>query len=150
MKKLHYSIFINAPKEKVWNTMLDKETYEQWTKIFNPSNSTYEGEWTEGSDIRFIGPNENGKVSGMISKVKELRPYEYVSIQHLGEIIENEEKLWTKEEQPGEGFFENYTFTDKDGGTELSIELDIMDEFADMMDEMWPLALEKLKEISEK
>ncbi len=30
MKKLHTSIIVNAPVKKVWDTMLQKETYERW------------------------------------------------------------------------------------------------------------------------
>lgn len=45
MKKFKTSIFINAPKEKVWDTMLNKDTYEEWTKPFG--SSRFEGDWSE-------------------------------------------------------------------------------------------------------
>lgn len=35
MKKLHFSTTINAPKEKVWHTMLDDSTYREWIKAFS-------------------------------------------------------------------------------------------------------------------
>lgn len=53
MKKLHFSIQIKAPKEKVWQTMLDDPTYRQWTRVFMPG-SYFEGAWEEGSKIRFV------------------------------------------------------------------------------------------------
>ncbi|MDQ5893468.1 MAG: hypothetical protein QG640_480, partial [Patescibacteria group bacterium] len=31
MQKIHFSIQINAPKEKVWDTMLGEATYREWT-----------------------------------------------------------------------------------------------------------------------
>ena len=34
MKKLEYTISINAPKEKVWHSLWDDENYESWTKAF--------------------------------------------------------------------------------------------------------------------
>jgi len=57
MGKLQYSIVINAPKEKVWKTMLNKDTYEKWTDVFMPGSS-YVGDWTEGSKILFLAPDE--------------------------------------------------------------------------------------------
>jgi uncharacterized protein YndB with AHSA1/START domain len=63
MKTLHFSIIINATKEKVWHAMLDDATYRQWTSVFNPSGSYYEGGLNTGDSIRFLGPNEDGTVS---------------------------------------------------------------------------------------
>ena len=34
MEKLNFKIEINAPKEKVWDTMLNKDTYKAWTEVF--------------------------------------------------------------------------------------------------------------------
>ncbi len=45
--------------------------------------------------------------------------------------------------------YENYTLTDVDGKTQLEVDLDSEEEYADMFDEMWPKALEKLKELAE-
>ena len=151
MEKLTFTTIINAPREKVWNIMLEDATYREWTKPFN-AGSRYEGKWETGSEMRFIGVDENGKESGgMYSKIKEARPYEFVSIEHLGMISETGEidttsdavKKWTPA-------FENYTFNDKDGGTELFVELDISGEWKDMLSDMWPKALAALKEIAEK
>lgn len=55
MKTLHFTIQINAPRDKVYNTMLgleNKTAYESWVSVFNPT-STYEGNWDKGSKIRF-------------------------------------------------------------------------------------------------
>lgn len=42
----------------------DIKTYQLWTKEFNPT-STYEGNWQKGSEIFFIGTDQNGKRGGM-------------------------------------------------------------------------------------
>jgi hypothetical protein len=42
MKKLEYKINIEAPKEVVYEKMLGKATYKQWTSLFNPT-SDFEG-----------------------------------------------------------------------------------------------------------
>lgn len=147
MNTLNYSIFINADKEKVWNTMLEDATYRQWTKAFNET-SHYVGDWSEGSKIHFLGTDENGdNLGGMVSEIAKNIPFEYVSIKHLG-IIENGVEKPYDENTVG---FENYSFTEKDGGTQLDVELtNLPVEYQDMMNEMWPKALDILKEISER
>ena len=47
--------------------------------------------------------------------------------------------------------FENYTFAEKDGGTEVNIDMDIVnEEYKEMFEGMWPKALLKLKELAER
>lgn len=147
MQNLHFSIFINAKVVKVWDTMLEDATYRQWTKVFNET-SYYEGDWSEGSKIRFLGTDpKTGEEGGMISRIKENRQHEYVSIEHLGLINKGVEELWGEEKNG----FENYLFTEKDGGTQLDIELtNLPEEYTPMMNEMWPKALQVLKELAEK
>jgi len=150
MATQHYSILINAPKEKVWNTMLDQDTYREWTKVFN-EGGRYEGNWEEGSKILFIGPDpETGKEGGMVSRIKENRKYEFVSIEHLGILKDGVEDTTSEEAKKWAPAFENYTFTEKEGGTEVSVDLDMADEFTDFFNETWPKGLAKLKEISER
>src|SRR5688572_4275671 len=70
MQKINFSTTINAPRDVVWDTMLKDATYREWTSAFNPHGSWYEGSWEEGSTIRFLGPDENGQVGGMVSRIK--------------------------------------------------------------------------------
>jgi uncharacterized protein YndB with AHSA1/START domain len=152
MEKLKFSIAIKASKQKVWETMLNDVTYRQWTAVFNPSGSYYEGSWEAGSEIKFLGPDKDGTVSGMIAKIAESRPYDFISIQHLGEVIQNQTRLWSASDTGGEAVHENYTFTQLDGGpgTELVVELDTTEAFKEMFAELWPKALLKLKELAER
>lgn len=150
MQKLHFTIDIQAPKEKVWDVMLADETYRQWTEIFNPSGgSWYEGNWEEGSDIRFIGPDEEGNEGGMVSKIVANRPYEFISIEHLGEIVNGVEDTTSERVKAWQGAHENYTFKENDDVTTVEVDLDTVDEFADMFTDAWPKALAKLKELVE-
>ncbi len=145
MTDLHYSIHINAPRQKVWDTMLDAATYSEWTKVFMPG-SYYQGDWSQGSKMLFLGPGADGeKDGGMAAVVKENRPHEYISLAYHAEIRDGVEVPM------GDTGFENYGLADKDGGTEVSIDLlGLPDEYAGMFDESWPKALELLKELSEK
>lgn len=149
MEKLTFTTVIKAPKEKVWHTMLDDATYRQWTKPFN-EGSRYEGKWETGSEMRFIGVDENGQeMGGMYSQIKEARPYEFVSIQHLGLISATGEIDTTSEAVQGwTPAFENYTFNTTEDGTEVLVEIDVADEWKDMFNDMWPKALAILKELA--
>jgi uncharacterized protein YndB with AHSA1/START domain len=150
MLKIHHSIHIDAPREVVWHKMLDDVSYREWTKPFNVC-SRYEGSWEEGSEIRFIGCDESGKeMGGMYSRIKENRLYEYISIEHLGIITASSEIDTTSDEvKKWTPAFENYTFVEKDGGTEVQIELDIAEEHKDMFEDMWHKALVILKSLAE-
>jgi uncharacterized protein YndB with AHSA1/START domain len=149
MEKIKFSILINAPKEKVWRTMLDKPTYQEWTKAFH-EGSSYEGSWEKGSEIRFIGPSENGNAEGMYAKIKENIPYQFISIEHLGMIKNGVVDTTSEEVKKWSGALENYTFTEKGGQTEVTVEMDAADEYKAMFEQMWPKALQALKELSEK
>jgi uncharacterized protein YndB with AHSA1/START domain len=148
MEQLHYEILINAPVEKVYSTMLDEKQYAAWTSAFNPS-SHYEGSWEKGSKILFIGADQNGKQGGMVSRIKENIPNKYVSIEHLGLYQNGSEITSGKEVEGWAGSLENYTFKAQNGSTLLSIDMDANQEFKDMFSELWPKALQKLKEICE-
>jgi hypothetical protein len=150
MQKLHFKIDINAPIEKVWDTMLEDKTYRVWTAPFN-EGSYYMGDWSKGSKILFLGPNpETGKEGGMVSRIKDNRKHEFISIEHLGMVNDGVEDTTSEAVKPWAGSLENYSFKNLNGKTELLIEIDINDDFKDMFNDMWPKALQKLKEISEK
>lgn len=148
---LTFSVTINAPKQTVWETMLNKETYIEWTHAFHPG-SYYEGNWEEGSEIRFVA-EDDGKLGGMLGKIVENRPYEKVSIEYLGEIKDGEVDTTSDEAKQWIGGHEDYTFTEENGVTTLHIELtapSINKDMSDMFEEMWPTALAKLKELAER
>lgn len=149
MQKIHFSIQINAPREKVWHAMLDDTTYREWTKPFSPG-SYYEGTWETGSEIKFLGPGEDGSVGGMYSRIKENRMYEFVSIEHLGMIQNGVIDTTSEAVKKWTPAFENYTLTEVDGGTKLDIDIDTNAEYKEMFEGMWPKALDILKEIAEK
>lgn len=149
-QKLQFSIDINAPKKKVWDTMLQDSTYRLWTSAFNPKGSWFEGDWSKGSAIRFIGPDENGKLSGMVSRIKDNRPHEYVSIEHLGVIHDGKEDTTSDAVKQWTPAFENYTLTEANGVTKVHVDMDTNEEYRQMFEEMWPKALQKLKDLAER
>lgn len=147
MQRLNFKIQIDAPRPKVWKTMLESDTYPLWTSKFMPG-SYYIGSWSEGSKIVFLAPDEKGDLSGMVGKIKKSKLNEYVGIQYTGVVDEEEghlqefEKVWS-------GAEENYIFKDNQSGTELIIEVDLPDDYVTEMKELWPLALKDLKKLVE-
>ncbi len=147
-QKLHFQIEINALVEKVFKTMFNKEDYKKWTKAFNPT-SDYEGSWEKGSKILFIGVDEKGNRGGMVSRIKENIPNKFLSIEHQGILEDNKEVLSGPKVEGWQGATENYTFSEKDGKTNLSVDIDSTKEFKEYFEETWPTALKILKEICE-
>jgi hypothetical protein len=152
MEKLQFKVSIHAPVAKVYDMMLgisNKTTYEQWTSLFNPT-STYEGKWEKGSKILFVGVDEKGEKGGMVSRIVENLPHQFVSTQHYGLVKGNEELTEGEEVEKWANGFENYTYTELNGYTTVTVDIDTVEAFLDYMNEHYPLALEKLKEICEK
>lgn len=146
METIHFSKVINAPREKVWDIMLGKETYNQWAKAFDPG-SQYVGSFDEGSEIQFVGEDSQ---MGMASRIKENRKPEFISIEHIGIVSGGVVDTTSEDAKKWSPSFENYTFKEVEGGTELSVSIDVMPEYKEMFEQMWPGALELLKELSEK
>ena len=152
MKKLQYKISINASANKVYDCMLgisQKATYEQWTSQFNPT-CTYEGSWEKGSKILFLGVDENGEKGGMVSTIIENKPNHFVTIQHKGLVQGNTEITEGPEVEKWANGIENYTFEEINETTTLTVDLDTDEDFIEYMNETYPKALDKLKEICEK
>ena len=133
--------------------MLGKKTYPLWTAVFMPG-SHFVGDWSEGSKILFLAPDESGKMSGTVFQVKENKPYEFVSIENIGMVEEGKEDITSKEATVYAGALENYTLKELNGSTEVLIEQfpvrDIPPDYKKMYQNMWQEALKKLKDLVEK
>lgn len=152
MKKLQFKVTIKTPVSRIYDLMLgisNKSTYEQWTALFNPT-STYEGSWEKGTKILFIGVDENGEKGGMVSRIVDNIPNRFVSIQHYGLYKADKEITEGPDVEKWANGLENYSFEENNGSTTLTVDLDVNDDFLDYMNETYPQALDKLKELCEK
>lgn len=145
MEKLRFETRINAPKEKVWEALWQPFHYATWTSAFAEGSTVKTDNWKEGSKVLF----HDGSGQGMLSKVAANRPNEYMSFMHLGMVKDGVEDTSSDEVKAWAGATENYTLTGKNGSSTLLIETDIADEYKEMMEKMWPRAIEKLKGLAE-
>jgi len=141
MEKIEFKIEIKASPDKVWDVLLSKESfYPLWTVVF-AEGSTAETDWKKGSKAIFL----DGKGNGMVSRIEENIPLQFISIKHLGEFKNGEEDLnhdW------GDAY-ENYTLENKSGQTQLTINLNVSSDWIDYMEKTWPEALNKVAELAE-
>jgi uncharacterized protein YndB with AHSA1/START domain len=146
MERQQFTITINAPKEKVWKTLWGNDTYPAWTSAFAEGSGVETDNWKKGSKVLFV----DGKGNGMVSRVEDNIPNEYMSFRHLGEIKNGVEDTSSANVTAWAGATENYTLKEVDGKTQVIIDMDIAEDFAEMFKEMWPKALKNLKELAEK
>ncbi|HQU71380.1 MAG TPA: SRPBCC domain-containing protein [Calditrichia bacterium] len=148
MKKMTFEIDIAVSPARVHELMLGEGTYGQWTAPFDPS-SRFEGSWEKGSRILFIGNDDKGNTSGMVSRIFDNIPGKFVAIEHLG-LVQNGEEILSGEKVDGfKGAREDYHFTATESGTHLKVEMDMSEGWAEFMSTTWPKALKKLKDICE-
>lgn len=143
MKELEYKIKINKPKEIVWFTLWDDQSFRDWSN--NIDEGTYMlGDLIEGNEIQFISSLNGYGVTSLVSK---LIPNEYILFKHASDTqntgTETRDKQWT-------GGSESYTLNDNDGSTLLIIKSEIPDELVDVFNESLPKALDRIKYLAEK
>lgn len=144
MKKVQFAETIAAPPEKVWEALWGDNTYPVWTAPF-AEGSRAKTDWEKGSKVLFV----NGNDEGMVAFIEEKIPNEFMSFRHAGMIDNGVEDMDSDKVKGWAGAHENYTLRPVDGGTELTIDIDITEDHLDYFNTTWPKALEKLKEIVE-
>lgn len=144
MEKLVFNISITATPEKVWNILWTDATYRKWTSAFTEGSHAVT-DWKEGSKVLFL----DGNGMGMVSRIAVNRPNEYMSIEHLGEVKDGVEDTTSDRVKAWAGAHENYTLKKNNDQTELTIDMDITEEFKEMFAQIWPKALANVKQLSE-
>jgi uncharacterized protein YndB with AHSA1/START domain len=143
MKELQFSIEINAPKEKVWDTLWQDKTFRQWAGLIDPGTYMV-GDLNEGNEIQFISA-ENGY--GVTSLVEKLVTNEFLLLKHQADTQESgkreREKEWT-------GGSERYLLVESDGITTLTASFDVPLEMEEYFTVHYPKALEQVKILAEK
>ena len=126
MERKTFTVAINASKEKIWDILWNDSSYRAWTSVFM-EGSRAETDWKKGSKALFT----DGKGNGMVSTIIENIPNEFMSIKHLGEVKNGVEDTDSEKVKQWAGSMENYTLKNINGQTELTLEMDIAEEYMD-------------------
>lgn len=145
MKLLEFSIEINAPKEKVWFTLWDDDTYREWTTAFCEGSYALSS-WEEGAKVFFLDPNGNG----MSSVVFENKPFERMVFKHITEIYDMNESSIDEKIATWTGAKESYFLAVNNGVTTLKVVNETVEAFESFFQNTMPNALAKVKEIAER
>ncbi len=143
-KTLTFAVSIRAPRRLVWETMLDAEGYKVWTAAFS-EGCYFSGSWEIGQRIQFLAPGGDG----MTAVIEENRPYEHISIRHLGEVSAGVEDTTSPKVLAWAPAYEKYWFADVGADTEVTVSLDTVPEYEKDMLEMYPKALGLLRSLCE-
>ena len=142
---LEFKITINATARKVWDTMLEPESYKRWVQVSWPG-SHYLGKWKQGEEIEFLSSSGEGT----LAHLAEISPYEVIAAEHRAVILKDGSYDNTSDVAKGWiGTTETYRFTEKNSKTEVKVEINTNPEWEKMFNDGWPNALKKLKELSE-
>jgi hypothetical protein len=87
---------------------------------------------------------------GMVAVIAENRKYECLSIEHRGHVLKGVDDTESDEVKKWTPAYENYSFTEVDGGTELTVDIDIPSSYEAYFEGVWPKALKAVKELAEK
>lgn len=141
MKEMQFTTEINAPKERVWDTLWQDETLRQWAGIIDPGTHLV-GELKEGNEVQFI----SGNGYGVTSLVDKLTVNEFLLLRHSADTQDEgkreRENQWT-------GGMESYLLAEKDGTTTLTFACDVPPELEEYFKDASPKALERVKALAE-
>jgi uncharacterized protein YndB with AHSA1/START domain len=143
-KTIKKSINISAPKEKVWDILLNDKFNRIWYAEFSEGTHA-ETDWKVGSKVVF----KDNRQSGMIGKIIENKPDEALSIEYQGILNAGSEDYESAGAKQMKGGRETYQLSEKEGITKVSIESGMTEEYFDSMSLAWDKALQKIKELSE-
>lgn len=143
MKTIQKTKEISAPKEKVWNVLLEDEYNRIWMAEFM-EGSHAKTDWIVGHKVRFMDNDNNGLVGRIITK----QPYDVIEMEYDGEVKNGVDDFDSEMAQQMKGSRENYYLSESNGVTTLKIEVDMADDWIDMMSEAWDRALVKIEELS--
>jgi len=87
---------------------------------------------------------------GMNSVIETKIPNEYMAFKHIGEMKDFKELPLNEETKKWSGAMETYRLTADDEFTDLVVQVDVIEKHLDYFKEVFPGALERIKDLSEK
>lgn len=139
MVTLKFKTYIDAPREKVWESLWKDENYRKWAEAFTPGQHAV-SDWNESDPIRFMDTKNNGMFGVIETKIDN----EVMVFTQMGDILDGVEmpREWA-------GAREQYFLLERDGKTKLKISVDVLKEYVDYMNDAVPKGLDILKKLAE-
>ena len=145
MQASQFSVTIDEPLAKVWDTMLSPDTFVDWVSVSWPG-LRFEGEWNDGTQVKFL----TSKGGGWLVTVTSAELYGHVALEYVAIIGEDGNvdrasdaaRSWI-------GATERFSINEKDGLTEVIVGVATSPELAFIFNEGFPLALQGLKRLCE-
>ena len=144
LKTISKTINIYAPKEKVWEVLINDEYNTQWYEAFSEGTHA-DTDWEVGSKAIFSDSSNNG----IVGKIIVNDPFEALAIQYEGMLKDGKEDYESQLANDVKGSLEVYKLTVEDGVTQLDIACDMGEDYYFQMSEDWDKALRKIKQIAE-
>ncbi len=144
VKTIKKSIDINAPKQQVWNILVEDEYTRDWYSEFSPG-SHVETDWKEGGKAVFSDHTN----CGMVAKIIANKPLEELAFEYTGFLKDGVEDYESEGAKAMKGGKEIYILKGENGTTHLDIASDMGDEWFDSMSVAWDKALKKVKQLAE-
>lgn len=144
MKRLEFTIEINASKEKIWNILWDDATYREWVSVFC-EGSYAKSNWNEGDSIYFL--TENGQ--GMNSIIDKKIDNQYMAFKHISEMKDFEPQPVDEKTSEWSGGMETYELIPNDSSVIVKVLMDTLEKYIEYFETTFPKALERVKELSE-
>lgn len=144
--RLQFSIVIKSDSKNIWATLWDHNSYKKWAAIFYKGSYVNADKWEEGCKVYFLAPDK----SGIYSIIEKHIPNNIIEFKHIGSILNGKEQAIDKETKKWSGSTEIYALTKEKKGIKLAIEIDVLDAHLEFMSKKLPLALKKIKSLSER
>jgi uncharacterized protein YndB with AHSA1/START domain len=149
MKTYTYSIEINKPVAVVFDKVTNPEVYPAWAKAWseNGESMDMQGNWQEGTTMSFF--DKSG--SGTKVLVEEVKQNECIKMKHIAMVKNKDEDITELDDVMKKwiGSREDYFFTAIDENTTKFEAVNVTDEAFEEMLQVWPQALQYLKEVCE-
>ena len=139
---MQFSIEIEAPRGKVWQTLWEDKTLRDWGNIIDEGLYMV-GEMAEGNEVQFI----SSEGLGVTSFVEKLIPHEYIAFKQVADTMDSGEQERDKEWTGGT---ESYELIEKNGITNLIVKIDVPPGLEEIFKDRFPKALERVKVLAEK
>lgn len=139
---MQFVVEIHAPREIVWDTLWQDETFREWAGIIDPGTYMV-GYLKEGNEVQYI----SGNGYGVTSLVEKLTPGEFLLLRHSADTQDEGKR---QRAQEWTGGMESYALAEKDGTTTLTATFDVPSEMEEYFKLNYPKALERVKALTER